>query len=111
VFDWKGEQLLARVRAAEEGALAETDQAIVGEAKRRVHKKSGRLQSRIREITPPQATGSGFRSEVGVDDVPYAIYQEKGLPSGSRYAFTPYLRPSAQIEGSKLGGRIAKRLR
>lgn len=111
MLDWKGEQLLAKVRAAEEGALAETDQAIASEAKRRVHKKTGRLQSRIREITPPTATGSGFKSEVGVNDVRYAIFQEIGLPSGRRYAYTPYIRPSVEIEGGKLGGRIAKRLR
>lgn len=110
VFTWNGEAILAKLRAAEVGAVQETLEAAKGEAQNRVRVDSGNLKSKIDVVEAGHDTGDGASGQFGVEGVAYALAQEFGRPDLPRYGFTPYLRPSQDIESKKLAERIKKRM-
>lgn len=109
-LQWNGDAILAKLRAAEVGGVQETLEAAKGEAENRVRILSGNLQSKIEVVEPAHVDGDGASGKFGVEGVPYAMAQEKGRPDLPRYGFTPYLRPSLDIESKQLAGRIKKRM-
>lgn len=109
-IDWDIDGVLAKLKAAEVGAVQETLEAAKGEAQNRVRVDSGNLQSKIAVVEPAHDTGDGAEGQFGVEGVAYALAQEFGRPDLPRYGFTPYLRPSADIESKQLPGRIQKRM-
>lgn len=110
-LQWNGAAVIARLKAAEQAALQETVEACVIEAKHRVRVDTAALQKSIRVITPATTTtnSEGSSAEFGSNTVEYAIDQEIGEP-GRKYGFTPYIRPSADIEAKQLAERIKKRM-
>jgi hypothetical protein len=105
---WNGDQVLARVRQAEEAGLNDTLKDAVDTAKEYVRVDTGNLKSKIRVVEPAQSGGDGVTGQFGVDDVEYAMDQEVGPTDGRKYGFTPYIRPSADINAKKLAGNIKK---
>lgn len=108
-LEWKGDAILAKLRAAEQGGLQETAEAVVAEAKGRVHVDTGALKESIQVIKPAASDGDGFKAEVGSESE-YAIYQEVGVHSKPNYSFTPYLRPALDIHAKQLAENIKKRM-
>lgn len=105
---WNGNEILARLRQAEEAGLNETLKDAVDSAKHYVRVDTGNLQSHIDVVQPAQAEGDGFSGQFGVEDVEYAMDQEVGPTDGRKYGFTPYLRPALDINAPKLAGNIKK---
>lgn len=110
IFEWHGDEVLAKLRQAEKGGLQETDEAIIEEDKRLVAVLTGALQSDQTIIQPPTDTGDGFKSLVGSENLPYAAIQEVGPADGRPYAYRPHLRPAMDLEAPRLAERIKKRM-
>jgi HK97 gp10 family phage protein len=109
-FEWRGAEILRKVKQAQREALQETGEAIVREAKNRVRVDSGKLRDSIK-VQGIEETGNGLTMLVGSDDsdVEYAAINELGGVT-SDYEAQPFMRPAADIETPKLPERIQKRL-
>lgn len=106
-LDWRGEELLRRVSEASRAAIDETTAACVPLGQGLVHVDTARLQSAIGAI-PAEVRGDEVVGAYGVPHDPgYALPQEY-LPEPQGKA---YIRPAADQEFPKLGGRIAARLK
>lgn len=107
-LDWKGDQILSKMRGAQRTGLQVTMGVAVVKAKQRVRVDTTRLQRSI-EVLSLVPVRNGFAGRWGSEDplVPYALKQEIGPAPGERsFGFTPYIRPSQQEEAPKLAGRI-----
>jgi hypothetical protein len=103
-LQWNGDAILAKLRAAEVGAVQETLEAAKGEAQNRVRVDSGNLKSKIEVVEPAHATGDGASGQFGVEGVAYALAQEFGRPDLPRYGFTPYLGRPWTLKASNWPG-------
>ena len=77
-LDWKGDELLRKIRAAERRALVKVAGRIVTKAVPRAPYKETILRGSIRH-DPPETTSEGVSILVGSFDVEYALRQEKGF--------------------------------
>lgn len=108
---WNGDQLLAKIRAAEKAGLQAHADAVVKGAQDRALVESGTWRDSIRVITPPTETGHGVMCEVGSDTIDYAAIQELGPADGRPYRYKPSIRPSADEQAPELSGQVAKELK
>lgn len=98
---WRGPAVEKKVEAAAIAGINETTGACVVMAMGLVHRRSGTLRGSIR-IEPARSSGGRVMGSWGSFDVNYALWQEVSMKHGGK----PYLRPSADAEYPKLGGRI-----
>lgn len=112
ILNWKTDQIYVRMERAQSDGLNDTAEAIRDEAKRRVREATGHLKAHIKVIKKASKAGGRTQIKVGVEDVDYAMAQETGpVNTTRRWGFTPYLRPSYQIESKRLAARIKERFK
>lgn len=103
---WNGRRVLARVLAGTALAIDQTTAACVTHAKT-FHpwsNRTGTLEGSL-QMRPAAPRGSTVEGKWGSFSVRYAIFLELGT---SRMQPYPYLRPAADVEYPKLGGRIRR---
>lgn len=113
ILNWRPEQIYVRMERVQADGLNDTLDAIAAEAQRRVRYKTGNLRSKIKVIKRASKAGNRIQGRVGVENVDYALDQERGPQPGSgrRFGFTPYLRPAYQLESRRLAARIRERFK
>lgn len=103
---WKGQEVEARVAAASQAAVDETNEAGATLARGAAPFRTGELQGSI-GTEPASVSGDQVKGQL-VARAPHSIFVELGT---SKMPAQPYLRPSADAENSKLAGRIRSRLK
>lgn len=106
---WEGENLKDKVRRAAKQGTEDTVAACITTSKRLVRVDTAYLQGSLQYRD--ESAAELIRFLWGSFNVEYAIYQEIGPVSGVRqWAFTPYLRPSADQNYPYLADNIQRRL-
>ena len=131
-LNWQGDEVVARMRQAQEHAVNQTMARSVVHAKRNHewHNRTGTLEGGIQVAEFARPIRNGVRGVWGVRDVVYARIHELGGVIKARTARAlrffiggrfvqvrqvtmparPYLRPAADVEYPKLAARIRRHL-
>jgi hypothetical protein len=99
---WHGDAIKKRLDDAQRLGIDTTTAAAVTPAKRLVRVKTRILQGSIQSRQAVKE-GGHWVGHWGSFNVNYALWQELGT---AHMSAQPYLRPAAEIEYPKLGGRI-----
>lgn len=112
-FEWKGDDLKAKMKAATVQSVKETAKRVAEGGQARCRKDTHALEKSIKVQGEPTANGSVISVDVGSDDpkVPYAAKQELGpADPEEKYGFTPWLRPSFEENRGTLVKLIADKI-
>jgi HK97 gp10 family phage protein len=102
---WKGKQVEAKVIAASQDAVNETNEAAATQARSSAAYRTGELRGGI-GVEPASVSGDQIKGKL-VARAPHSIFVELGTVN---MAAQPFLRPAADNENSKLAGRIKNKL-